>query len=400
MTTKKGVWNLQQVRDKQLQSLWDYAGANNLYTWGTNAPAGALGLNDEVKRSSPTQVPGTWASAKIFRRVGDSDQRYSAVIKSDGTLWNWGINDDGQLGQNSVTPGISSPVQVGSDTTWSSGSFMRKSTAAIKTDGTLWSWGYANWGILGQNDSGFQRYSSPVQIPGTTWKQVGAGHLNCFGVKTDGTLWYWGNGHWGKLGNNKNQNDSGFSRSSPTQLGSDTTWECVSGCGSGGSATKTDGTLWTWGGNDYGVAGWNTNTRRSSPTQVPGTTWGTTPLTLTQGDSIMFSIKTDGTLWGMGFNNQGQLGDNSTIARSSPIQVPGTTWRSIVQNGGESESWFLATKTDGTLWAWGANGNGQLGQNSPANAHRSSPVQIGSGTGWTETGIGAGGDGGAAIAAL
>ena len=197
-----------------------------------------------------------------------------------------------------------------------------------------------------------------------------------------------------------NQNDSGFSRSSPTQLGSDTTWECVSGCGSGGSATKTDGTLWVWGGNDYGVMGINTNTRRSSPVQVPGTTWGTTPLTLTQGDSIMFSIKTDGTLWGMGFNNQGQLGDNSTVHRSSPVQVPGTTWRSIVQNGGESEAWFLATKTDGTMWAWGANGNGQLGQNSPANAHRSSPVQIGSGTGWTETGIGAAGDGGAAIAEL
>ena len=170
MTTKKGVWNLQQVRDKQLHSLWDYAGANNLYTWGTNAPAGALGLNDEVKRSSPTQVPGTWASAKIFRRVGDSDQRYSAVIKSDGTLWNWGINDDGQLGQNSVTPGISSPVQVGSDTTWSSGSFMRKSTAAIKTDGTLWSWGYNHQGQLGHNDIVYK--SSPTQVPGTDWKNT------------------------------------------------------------------------------------------------------------------------------------------------------------------------------------------------------------------------------------
>ena len=396
MATKTGVWNLQQVRDKQLQDLWSYSGAATLWVWGKN-DTGSLGQNDNAARSSPVQVPGNWVSAQIFRHVGESDNKHTGVVKNDGTLWMWGNNDDGELGQNNSHPvNYSSPVQVGSGTDWSTGSNIRRGTGAVKTDGTLWSWGYGNWGMLGQNESNIKR-SSPVQIPGTTWSQIVGGHLNVFGLKTDGELWAWGNNHNGKLGLNQNENDSGASRSSPAQIPG-TTWASVAATPSGGRATKTDGTLWTWGYNGYGQLGDNSTTSRSSPTQIPGTTWGTTQLTLPNGNETQAAIKTDGTLWMWGYNNYGQLGQNNKTSYSSPRQVGSdTTWRSITSLG--MNSTYIATKTDGTLWGLGSNHDGLCAQNNdPDNGgidSYSSPIQI-PGTVWTEM-IGAAGYGAAII---
>ena len=344
MATKTGVWNLQQVRDKQLQSLWSYAGLGELWVWGYQSNTGALGQNSHVNYSSPTQIPGSWAGATILRKSGDGDYSHTTVIKSDGTLWSWGYNANGELGQNNLV-----------------------------------------------------RYSSPVQIPGTTWAQVSGGHLNVFGVKTDGTLWAWGNNHEGKLGLNQNQNDSGFSKSSPVQMPG-TNWAVASGQYNAGFAAKTDGTLWAWGYNAQGELGQNNTTHRSSPVQIPGTTWGTTQLTFMQGVEQMGSIKTDGTLWMWGKNERGNLGQNNLTNYSSPRQVPGTTWRSAVFLGA-SGCTTLATKTDGTLWAWGDNNDGRCAQNNDpdkggVNAY-SSPVQI-PGTAWTEM-MGAAGSGLAVI---
>ena len=187
MATKKGVWNLQQVRDKQLQSLWDYEGtlSGSLYLWGTGY-YGAIGNNKadghnpapSVYIKSPTQVPGTWANA-MFACNGDNN---NGGIKTDGTLWIWGDNSYGQLGQNQSNPHRrSSPVQVGSDTTWStknyhvSGDNYDKQSYAIKTDGTLWGWGLNSFGSLGLNQSHHPAgtCSSPTQIPGTTWHRIG-----------------------------------------------------------------------------------------------------------------------------------------------------------------------------------------------------------------------------------
>ena len=365
-------------------------GGNNLWTWGYNS-YGALGHNNTTLQSSPIQVPGNWTGANMYRRVGDGDNDHAIYRKADGTLWGVGRNAaNGQLGQNNLTE-YSSPVQI-PGTTWSTqGSITRKSVHGVKTDGTLWSWGYANWGILAQNN--LTKYSSPAQIPGTTWRNVGGGHLCVFGTRTDNTLWAWGNNHWGKLGLNQNQGDSGAHKSSPVQIPG--SWERASGLYNGGWGVKTDGTLWAWGINEYGTLANNTG-QRSSPVQIPGTDWGgQTNLTMLQQGAICGLIKKSGELFMWGRNDAGQLGDNTTISRSSPIQIPGTTWRSITGTGSGDGS-FIASKTDGTLWSWGNNTGGQysgcLGQGDQV--QYSSPTQI---PGTWQPEIGPAGYGAAAI---
>jgi len=373
MATKTGVWNLQQVRDKQLQSLWEYSGELTLFTWGMNGQ-GELGHNNRTDYSSPTQIPGaTWVkgsgtaynSAAIKTDgtlwvMGDNYNRgglgqndgvtrsspvqipgttwsevdvgatyFMAAVKTDGTLWTWGGTDTGALGHNNRTK-YSSPVQVGSGTDWSSIAAANERCHAIKTDGTLWSWGYGNYGYLANNDSGpGTYYSSPVQVPGTTWSFVNGGKYQTLAIKTDGTLWAWGYGDDGILGQNSN-----VSRSSPTQVGSGTDWATCSAGWHGSGAIKTDGTLWVWGKNQSGALGLNqaTSVKISSPTQIPGTTWDDIQIDYYY---TRYATKTDGTLWTWGTNYRGRLGLNQaeSVAVSSPVQIPGTDWTNIKSGG-------------------------------------------------------------------
>ena len=370
---EKGVWGLDQVYNKINQgSIWEYSGAGALYGWGRNDGNNrSLGLNDIGNRSSPTQIPGTTWKQVFTPGYSPAVQH---AIKTDGTLWSWGYNSSGSLGTHAPgVSGYSSPIQIGSDTTWKSGAKSMFASAAIKTDGTLWAWGQGSNGKLAQNN--LTTYSSPIQIPGTTWKII-SGSYQCFtAIKTDGTLWEWGGT------SAQNVSPSNSKRSSPVQIGSDTTWSTfankvgASGCG----ALKTDGTLWLWGINDQGQLGINDKTRRSSPVQVPGT-W----TNLGGNGYTNYGTKSDGTLWTWGHNEAGQLGQNSRTDYSSPVQLPGTTWNNIFaapEAAGSSST--VASKTDGTLWSWGYGANyGQLGLNDKIS--RSSPTQIGSQTDWTD----------------
>ena len=333
-----------------------------------NNQYGLLGQNqpEASDRSSPVQIPGTnWKTLP----VGGGDNAYrAAAIKVDGTLWMWGYNGDGELGQNSPTnTHLSSPTQI-PGTTWKYVA-NRGAVHAIKTDGTMWAWGDNSRGQLGQNSE--VRYSSPVQIPGTTWStankhNITAGSGLVGAVKTDGTLWMWGYNNAGALGLNAPSNAN---RSSPTQVGSDTTWAAISGYTYGNIATKTDGTLWSWGKNDYGQMGVNDRTQYSSPVQVGSdTTWGNLNAAVSRFG--VAAIKTDGTLWQWGRNINGGMG--GTGDRSSPTQIPGTTWKEIAIG---DDGTRIAVKTDGTMWGWGDNAQGQLGQNEEGNDFNS-PVQI------------------------
>ena len=243
-----------------------------------------------------------------------------------------------------------------------------------KTDGTLYAWGNNTDGQLGQNNT--TKYSSPIQIPGTTWDKAYANGANGAAIKTDGTLWTWGNqGGFGALA----QNTAYTQYSSPKQVGTDTTWNEIVCSSKGFIATKTDGTLWMAGNNEKGGLGINAPGHRSSPIQVgTGTDWSLEGDAIggnTQGQS--FAIKTDGTLWAWGLNQWAQLGQNNKTNYSSPVQLPGTTWKNVASAYYTTQ----AVKTDGTMWTWGYNGNGNLGLNQPEPARYSSPVQV-PGTDW------------------
>ena len=338
--------------------------------WGVGSNGnGELGDDTTDDRSSPVQTicgGSNWVEINCgYYNI--------AGLKDDGTLWTWGKNNDGGLGDN-TTVEKSSPVQtICGGTDWKTmvvGTYWEH-CAAIKTDGTLWLWGHNNNGEIG--DETTDDRSSPVQTicGGTDWKQIACGGNHTAAIKNDGTLWMWGsNGggegdYYGQLGDNTDA-----SKSSPIQtICGGTDWKSVS-CGQDFTAAiKDNGTLWTWGDNGDGQLGDETSDNKSSPVQTiaGGTDWKQ----ISCGDNHMIAIKNDGTCWTWGKNNNGQLGDETTNNRSSPIQTVayGTDWKQV--DAGQDHS--AAIKNDGTCWVWGDNGNGRLGVDDTDD--RSSPVQ-------------------------
>ena len=334
-----------------------------LWSFGSGG-SGILGDNTVVAKSSPVQ---TIAGGSNWSYVA-AGPSVATAIKTDGTLWLWGRQTSGALGDNSVVT-RSSPVQtVSGGNTWKQSSSGTNYAAAIKTDGTLWLWGGQTSGSLGDNTAVSK--SSPVQTVagGTNWSQVSVGGFSA-AIKTDGTLWCWGTGTSGQLGDN-----TIVSKSSPVQtVDMGTNWLQVAAGSANIAAIKTDGTLWVWGNNSGGSLGDNTIVSKSSPVQTiaGGTNWKQVSVS-NIGQGTFAGVKTDGTLWLWGANSFGQLGDNSISSRSSPVQTiaGGTNWKQV--SAGVLQT--IATKTDGTLWAWGSNSPGNLGNNTTIS--RSSPVQV------------------------
>jgi alpha-tubulin suppressor-like RCC1 family protein len=354
--TKKGVWDLQEVRDEYLEGNWDYVEPG--YLWLQGAGNSGIYLTDISNRSSPHQIPGTtWNTDNIKSIIGDT----AVLVKTDGTLWAWGYGTGGVLGLNDRV-NRSSPTQI-PGTQWDQVMSCRRACFATKTDGTLWSWGDNSGGCLGINITASR--SSPTQIGGTQWSELFPGGGNTrtiWAKKSNGTLWSWGYNNMGNLGISNTA-----SRSSPVQLPG-TQWDKVTSYTYGAMALKTDGSLWRWGYNGYGELGMNQSASifRSSPIQLPGT-W-TSITNNQQGHS--HAVKSDGKLWSWGQNTQGQLGINDAINRSSPIQVPGTQWTSVECTTRTT----YALKTDGTLWIWGDGASGRLGNNDII--EYSSPIQL------------------------
>lgn len=348
-----------------------------LYSWGTNG-SGELGLNSQgnyARKSSPTQVGAStdWSNQVTVQ------SSVAAAVKDNGTLWTWGSGSTGAGGALGLNDTIdrSSPTQVGTDTNWSSVSTGSLSTFAIKTNGTLWAWGNRgagqNYGQLGLNSDAYR--SSPTQVGASTdWSLVRTFSYSTVAIKTNGTLWAWGRNSDGRLGLNDTSN-----KSSPTQVGSSTNWSKVEMANDYCAAIKTDGTLWVWGNNNDGQLGLNDTVKRSSPTQVGAlTNWSL----ISPSFENSLAIKTDGTLWGWGANAgyAGTLGLNDTVSRSSPTQIGSDTSWSLVRTFATVTG---AIKTNGTLWMWGNNNNGQLGFNTTYQS-KSSPTQLGTGTNWVQ----------------
>ena len=302
-----------------------------LWSWGYYN-GGELGLNDTVNRSRPVQVGTDTDWTDVYNLHGR---------KSDGSIWAiGGWNTGGRLGLNQG-PGqlgsLSSPIQVGTDTTWTTEANTNNVTSWIKTDGTLWVWGYDNYGALGLSQPN-TNISSPTQIPSpTTFSKMAITGPNLNGgITTPGTLYMWGSNRYGQLGLNQGPSKypwqpwftrNHFDKSAPNAVPGN--WAYVRGYQNSVLATKTDGTLWYWGYNGAwnGMSPAAPGTAVSSPVQVgTDTTW--TGEIWHNGDSSA-AVKTDGTVWAWGVNTAGNLGHNDTTTYSSPKQIPGTNWTSL-----------------------------------------------------------------------
>ena len=295
-----------------------------LWGWGLNT-SGQLGVNDTINRSTPVT---TFAGGTNWKQVAGGGE-YTAAIKTDGTLWTWGLNTSGQLGDNTIITNSTPVTTLTGGTDWKQVACGQEYTSAIKTDGTLWTWGYNVYGQLGDNTA--TNRSTPVTTfaGGTNWKQVSCGYIHTAAIKTDGTLWVWGYNVYGQLGDNTT-----ILRSTPvTTFAGGTNWKQVSCANFHTAAIKTDGTLWTWGRGDSGQLGNAAITNRSTPvtTFAAGTNWKQ----VSCGSFHTTAIKTDGTLWTWGLNSYGQLATNNIIQRNTPVTTfaGGTNWKQVAGGG-------------------------------------------------------------------
>jgi alpha-tubulin suppressor-like RCC1 family protein len=352
-----------------------------LFTWGLGTN-GQLGNATVTSGSTPVT---TFSGGNNWKQVS-SGGSHTAAVKTDGTLWTWGNGANGRLGNAVTTGNISTPVTTsGGQNNWKQVSSGGSHTAAIKTDGILWSWGNGANGRLGTNATTTE--SSPVtpfvfsfSLDIITWKEVSAGYSHTSAIKTDGTLLVWGSGSSGQLGNAVTTD---ISRPVTTFAGG-TNWKQVSSGGFHTAAIKTDGTLWIWGSNSTGQLGNADTTTRSTPvtTFAGGTNWKQ----VSSGTDHTSAVKTDGTLWTWGNGGDGRLGNAVTTGTTStPVTTfsGGNNWKQVSSGGSHT----AAVKTDGTLWTWGSGGNGQLGNAVTTNI--STPVTTFSGgTNWKQVSSG------------
>ncbi|MGJ7045422.1 S-layer homology domain-containing protein [Thermoanaerobacterium thermosulfurigenes] len=318
---------------------------------------------------------------------------HTVALRNDGTVWTWGRNDYGQLG-NGTTKDSSLPIQVKGISNVVAVSARRIHTVALRNDGTVWTWGDNECGQLGNGTT--VNSSTPVQVKGISdVVAISAGDYHTVALKNDGTVWTWG----------------GYDGSTPVQVKGISNVKAISAGDRYTVALKNDGTVWSWGNNDHGQLGNGTTADRSMPVQVEGisdivaigagdgytvalesdgTVWtweynGSTPVQIMQvnglsnvvavatGQEHIVELKNNGTVWAWGDNRYGQLGNGTTVDSSTPLQVKGLSGVKAIAAG----YWYtVALKNDGTVWTWGANDCGQLGNGTTDKDPHSTPVQV------------------------
>lgn len=337
--------------------------AGGAYTFGYNNLC-QLGDGTKVERHTPVRVGDLFSN--VFSLSAGSG--HNLAVKTDGTAWAWGNNQWGQLG-NGGNGTYSAPTRVYGLTNVALVSAGSSHSLAVKSDGTVWAWGNNDFGALGDGTNTDSAYRVQVKYL-TSVKFVSAGYSFNLAVKTGGSVFAWGYNEQGQLGDGTTYNSS-----TPKPVSSLSNVKSVSAGALHSLAVKNDGTVWAWGDNAYGQLGDGTVVDRRTPVQVSGLT---NVVSVCAGAAHSLAVKSDGSVWAWGRNNYGQLGDGTTSQRKKPVMVSGLTNVATVSAGGFHDigCHSLAVKTDGTVWAWGRNDHGQLGDGSTVNRNR--PVQVAS----------------------
>ena len=321
-----------------------------LWGWGQNSNLLGLGLGNLANQNLPTQI-GTdndWLTVS-------AGTIHTLAVKTNGTLWSWGNGQYGQLGNglfNSATPNV---TQVGTATDWLKVSAGNRFSLAIKNTGTLWSWG---WNFTGQLGNGLNTpdVNIPAQV-GTSnnWRKIDAGDQHSLAIDASGILWAWGNNTFGQLGDGTNTTSL-----SPIPIGTATNWSVISAGTDHSMAINSGNILYTWGNNTNGQLGDGTNTASNVPIPISFGSDGSVSfyIAISAGQTHSLVIKNDNTLWSTGFNNQGQLGLGNLVNTNVLTQV-GTANNWIGLSAGHTHSHAVDSNTD--LWSTGRGLEGELG---------------------------------------
>ncbi len=316
--------------------------------FGENA-TGQLGNGSNTDSNVPVLTGLT--NVVAVSAGGDQLEAHSMALKNDGTVWAWGSNLYGGLG-NASTTNTSTPVQsllLSNIIAISAGGWH---SLALKDDGTVWAWGWNLDGQLGDGSTTDKIIAG--QVPSlSNITHIAAGTYHNIALKNDGTVWCWGDNLYGQIGNGS----IGTDVKSPTQVLTLTNVVAIAAGRFFSLAVKDDGSVWTWGQNLYGQLGDGTTTDRNTPVQVSGLIVAL-PAIVAAGAFHCTAVKTDGTAWAWGRNTYGNLGDNTVTDRSLPVQMNGVADVAGMANG---TNFSLLYKTNGTFWGCGRNTSGQLG---------------------------------------
>ena len=353
-----------------------------LSSWGDNA-LGQLGEGSNSGRTTAGEVKGLEEVVAIEAGSG-----HALAVRADGTVWAWGRNSFGQLGDGTMT-NQSLPVQVQGLTDIVKVGGGGGHSLALRRDGTVWAWGAGFFGALGPATFGLQ--PTPVRVEGLdAVLDICVGGAHNLARREDGTLWTWGRDDHGQLGDGGDTGRPGRVvleyqahrfpvRPVPAAVDGVGAAAVLSAGGGQSLVIQADGTLLVWGFNDFGQLGDGTTEDRSTPLVVPGLPARVRSVSGAYHHTV--AALDDGTVWAWGLNDGGQLGDGSTTNRAVPARLNGLTdVVAVATNGGGTDSQpgggghGYALRSDGTVWSWGYNDGGQLGDGSTTN--RTVPVPV------------------------
>lgn len=326
--------------------------SGKVWGWGYNNN-GQLGDNSVSSRITPVSLKG---SVKTFCKISAGSDGFTLAIDKNGRAWGWGYNGYGGLGDNSITNRCTPVSVLGAAKTFCQISSGTSGTLAIDKNGRAWAWGYNNFGQLGDNSITSRR--TPVSVLGAikTFCAIDSGFYFSLAVDKNGKAWAWGYNNYGQLGDN-----SITSRRTPVAVGGAAKTFCnISNGTSHSLGIDKNGRSWAWGYNLYGRLGDNSQTSRRTPVRVLGA--AKTFCKISAGDAHSLGIDKNGMVWGWGYNGYGQLGDNSINNRITPISVVGAVKTFCQVSAGTNHS--IALDKNGKVWGWGYNSYGQLGDNS------------------------------------